>query len=109
VQKFLEKMCRKPWLLPLLCHQTCSKAENSCLESRFFFQVGVTHLYHVVKYIIELNSLVFSLALFKYLCFTNYIINFKNLFLLYRYSGKTQKQIVEFVRENYVKRQTFQR
>lgn len=27
----------------------------------------------------------------------------------YRYSGKTQKQIVEFVRENYVKRQAFQR
>ncbi|GFG38752.1 hypothetical protein Cfor_07049 [Coptotermes formosanus] len=27
----------------------------------------------------------------------------------FRYSGKTQKQIVEFVRENYVKRQTFQR
>jgi len=26
-----------------------------------------------------------------------------------RYSGKTQKQIVEFVRDNYVKRQTFQR
>lgn len=26
-----------------------------------------------------------------------------------RYSGKTQKQIVEFVRENYVKRQAFQR
>jgi len=25
------------------------------------------------------------------------------------YSGKTQKQIIEFVRENYVKRQTFQR
>lgn len=28
---------------------------------------------------------------------------------IYRYSGKTQKQIIEFVRENYVKRQTFQR
>lgn len=27
----------------------------------------------------------------------------------YRYSGKTQKQMVEFVRENFVKRQTFQR
>lgn len=27
----------------------------------------------------------------------------------YRYSGKTQKQIIEFVRDNYVKRQTFQR
>ncbi|XP_070498846.1 FERM, ARHGEF and pleckstrin domain-containing protein 2-like [Chironomus tepperi] len=27
----------------------------------------------------------------------------------FRYSGKTQKQIIEFVRENYVKRQTFQR
>ncbi|XP_061382707.1 FERM, ARHGEF and pleckstrin domain-containing protein 1 isoform X3 [Danaus plexippus] len=27
----------------------------------------------------------------------------------FRYSGKTQKQIVEFVRDNYVKRQTFQR
>uniref|UniRef100_A0A1B6CJ10 Moesin/ezrin/radixin homolog 1 n=1 Tax=Clastoptera arizonana TaxID=38151 RepID=A0A1B6CJ10_9HEMI len=27
----------------------------------------------------------------------------------FRYSGKTQKQIVEFVRENYVKRTTFQR
>uniref|UniRef100_A0A1B6G4V9 Moesin/ezrin/radixin homolog 1 n=2 Tax=Proconiini TaxID=565685 RepID=A0A1B6G4V9_9HEMI len=27
----------------------------------------------------------------------------------FRYSGKTQKQMVEFVRENYVKRQTFQR
>ncbi|KAG8225190.1 hypothetical protein J437_LFUL001317 [Ladona fulva] len=27
----------------------------------------------------------------------------------FRYSGKTQKQIVEYVRENYVKRQTFQR
>lgn len=27
----------------------------------------------------------------------------------YRYSGKTQKQIVDFVRENYVKRQAFQR
>ncbi|KOB68654.1 FERM, RhoGEF and pleckstrin domain-containing protein 2 [Operophtera brumata] len=26
----------------------------------------------------------------------------------WRYSGKTQKQIVEFVRDNYVKRQTFQ-
>lgn len=26
-----------------------------------------------------------------------------------RYSGKTQKQIVEYVRDNYVKRQTFQR
>ena len=26
-----------------------------------------------------------------------------------RYSGKTQKQIIEFVRDNYVKRQTFQR
>lgn len=26
----------------------------------------------------------------------------------FRYSGKTQKQIVEFVRDNYVKRQTFQ-
>lgn len=30
-------------------------------------------------------------------------------FALHRYSGKTQKQIVEFVRDNYVKRQTFQR
>lgn len=29
--------------------------------------------------------------------------------LLSRYSGKTQKQIIEFVRDNYVKRQTFQR
>ncbi|XP_030767963.1 FERM, ARHGEF and pleckstrin domain-containing protein 2 isoform X1 [Sitophilus oryzae] len=27
----------------------------------------------------------------------------------FRYSGKTQKQVVEFVRDNYVKRQTFQR
>ncbi|XP_030562571.1 FERM, ARHGEF and pleckstrin domain-containing protein 1 isoform X1 [Drosophila novamexicana] len=27
----------------------------------------------------------------------------------FRYSGKTQKQIIEFVRENYVKRQNFQR
>ncbi|CAD0195222.1 unnamed protein product [Chrysodeixis includens] len=27
----------------------------------------------------------------------------------FRYSGKTQKQIVEYVRDNYVKRQTFQR
>lgn len=27
----------------------------------------------------------------------------------FRYSGKTQKQMVEFVRDNYVKRQTFQR
>ncbi|KAL0281565.1 UNVERIFIED_CONTAM: hypothetical protein PYX00_002513 [Menopon gallinae] len=27
----------------------------------------------------------------------------------FRYSGRTQKQVVEFVRENYVKRQTFQR
>lgn len=27
----------------------------------------------------------------------------------FRYSGKTQKQMVEFVRENYIKRQTFQR
>uniref|UniRef100_U5EY02 FERM, ARHGEF and pleckstrin domain-containing protein 1 n=1 Tax=Corethrella appendiculata TaxID=1370023 RepID=U5EY02_9DIPT len=27
----------------------------------------------------------------------------------FRYSGKTQKQIIEFVRDNYVKRQTFQR
>ncbi|XP_026814742.1 FERM, ARHGEF and pleckstrin domain-containing protein 2-like isoform X1 [Rhopalosiphum maidis] len=27
----------------------------------------------------------------------------------FRYSGKTQKQMVEFVRENFVKRQTFQR
>lgn len=32
-----------------------------------------------------------------------------NLQLLNRYSGKTQKQIIEFVRDNYVKRQTFQR
>lgn len=28
---------------------------------------------------------------------------------IHRYSGKTQKQIIEFVRDNYVKRQTFQR
>ncbi|XP_059620168.1 FERM, ARHGEF and pleckstrin domain-containing protein 2 isoform X2 [Phlebotomus argentipes] len=27
----------------------------------------------------------------------------------FRYSGKTQKQVIEFVRDNYVKRQTFQR
>lgn len=27
----------------------------------------------------------------------------------FRYSGKTQKEIIEFVRDNYVKRQTFQR
>lgn len=33
-----------------------------------------------------------------------------NLFTLFSsYSGKTQKQIIEFVRDNYVKRQTFQR
>jgi len=40
-----------------------------------------------------------------------YYINLKNMFynLNYRYSGKTQKQMVEFVRENFVKRQTFQR
>lgn len=31
------------------------------------------------------------------------------VFVNFRYSGKTQKQIVEFVRDNYVKRQTFQR
>lgn len=35
--------------------------------------------------------------------------NFKSGFISNRYSGKTQKQIVEFVRDNYVKRQTFQR
>lgn len=34
-------------------------------------------------------------------CFIAFVTN--------RYSGKTQKQIVEFVRENYVKRTTFQR
>ena len=27
----------------------------------------------------------------------------------YSYSGRTQKQIIDFVRENYVKRQNFQR
>lgn len=35
--------------------------------------------------------------------------NDKFRFSTYRYSGKTQKQIIEFVRDNYVKRQTFQR
>jgi len=38
-----------------------------------------------------------------------YINQKKKLILNYRYSGKTQKQMVEFVRENFVKRQTFQR
>jgi hypothetical protein len=28
---------------------------------------------------------------------------------LFRYTGRTQKEIIEFVRENYVKRQSFQR
>jgi len=41
VQKFLEKVRRKPWLLSLLSCKTCSKAENPCFESRFFLQVGV--------------------------------------------------------------------
>lgn len=27
----------------------------------------------------------------------------------FRYTGRTQKEIIEFVRENYVKRQSFQR
>lgn len=31
------------------------------------------------------------------------------IFSFCSYSGKTQKQIIEFVRENYVKRQNFQR
>ena len=30
-------------------------------------------------------------------------------FLSFRYSGKTQKQMQEYVRENFVKRQSFQR
>jgi hypothetical protein len=41
VQKFLEEVCRKPWLLSLLSCKTCPKAENPCFESRFFLQVGV--------------------------------------------------------------------
>lgn len=36
-------------------------------------------------------------------------ITSKKCFPFHRYSGKTQKQIIEFVRDNYVKRQTFQR
>ena len=35
--------------------------------------------------------------------------NLVSTFLSCRYSGKTQKQMQEFVRENYVKRQSFQR
>ncbi len=30
-------------------------------------------------------------------------------FRFFRYSGKTQKQMQEYVRENFVKRQSFQR
>lgn len=38
-----------------------------------------------------------------------YLLNCHYLLHKNSYSGKTQKQIIEFVRENYVKRQTFQR
>jgi hypothetical protein len=106
VQKFLEKMCRKPWLFPLLSCETCSKAENPCLESRFLLQVGVMDFYLILS--------CYRVTVFCFVCVLAFIgqgqsKKFRIVFLLCRYSGKTQKQIVEFVRENYVKRQTFQR
>lgn len=35
--------------------------------------------------------------------------SWKTFNILDRYTGRTQKQIIDFVRENYVKRQSFQR
>jgi hypothetical protein len=64
VQKFLEKVCRKPWLLPLLSCETCSEAENPCLESRFFLQVCATDLYLVYTLrVIELHFFYFVFLL----------------------------------------------
>lgn len=47
-----------------------------------------------------------------FVCTSVFSVRLKFIFYVYTtysYSGKTQKQIIEFVRENYVKRQNFQR
>ncbi|XP_015126163.1 FERM, ARHGEF and pleckstrin domain-containing protein 1 isoform X2 [Diachasma alloeum] len=63
----------------------CKNFWKKCVENHGFFRCSV------VKRVIRQKTRVLSRG------------------SSFRYSGKTQKQIVEFVRDNYVKRQTFQR
>lgn len=81
----------------------------SFVAQRYNRRPGEKHeSYHVAahfgkrkrKHIISITFLFFSGKLYH---------NFDFIRCIHRYSGKTQKQIVEFVRENYVKRQAFQR
>lgn len=57
--------------------------------------------------VVHLGECEFSHPLSLYLSL--FLISFLILVNPYRYSGRTQKQIIDFVRENYVKRQNFQR
>ncbi|XP_014599699.1 PREDICTED: FERM, RhoGEF and pleckstrin domain-containing protein 1-like isoform X1 [Polistes canadensis] len=63
----------------------CKNFWKKCVENHGFFRCSV------VKHVVRQKTRVLSRG------------------SSFRYSGKTQKQIVEFVRDNYVKRQTFQR
>lgn len=90
VQKLLEEVRRESRLLPL-----SGGAEHSAPQDA---SVIARQLFSVCKRSRSAHHMAFS-SLTICLLFCS----------LHRYSGKTQKQIIEFVRDNYVKRQTFQR
>lgn len=84
----------------------CKSFWKKCVENHGFFRCFTVKRLprQRTKVLSRGSSFRFNLIIF--VCF---MYKFKNHILNYRYSGKTQKQMVEFVRENFVKRQTFQR
>lgn len=92
MQKLLEEVRGKSRILPVFRSEASGATENASSQSRVFVQVSsiVSLLDRAITY--EAKR-----------------INETHWYRFIRYSGKTQKQIVEFVRDNYVKRQTFQR
>lgn len=66
---------------------------------KFYFSINEMH-----SFVCMCLEILIKLMDFSYL-----FIAFSFCFLIYSYSGRTQKQIIDFVRENYVKRQNFQR
>ena len=96
----------------------CKNFWKKCVENHGFFRCSV------VKRVVRQKTRVLSRgSSFRYVIFLSRETKTKHVlylitcsckrkfvdFWVIRYSGKTQKQIVEFVRDNYVKRQTFQR
>lgn len=92
----------------------CKSFWKKCVENHGFFRCfSVKRLPRQRTKVLSRGSsfryklfIIITLHLYC-MCFNRVMINKQLIF--YRYSGKTQKQMVEFVRENFVKRQTFQR